>query len=130
MWPVTVTLLLSFLSAVFNVYVLDNGHPIWIVVASLDMVLVATLWIFIKKGKSDYCLSCSHIYFFYHVFAVVCVCKEWLPTKWNSYSKTLMQDSIMMTFIAVNSIPLIDFKHTAFITFPIFIATSYAQLKV
>jgi hypothetical protein len=114
---------------VVDIFILKKGHPVWMVTGVLDMLLVATLWILLKKGKSAYSISCALIYFFYHVFAVVCVYKEWLPTQWNSNSKSLLDGSILITFIAVNSIPLSDFRQTAFITFPLFLATSYAQIK-
>ncbi len=123
------TLVLSFIQTVYDLYYLETGHPIWMVTVSLDMLLLIIFWILIKKGKSAYCYLGAITYFFCHAFSAVCVYKEWLPEPWTSYSKYGLENSILMTFIAVNSIPLSDFKQTAFITFPLFMATSYAQIK-
>ncbi len=121
--------MLSFIQTVYGLYFVQTGHPIWIVPASLDMVLLAVFWVLIKKGKSAYCYLGALIYFFYWSFCVVCVFKEWLPQSWKSHSKYQLANSILIPFIAVNSIPLSDFKQTALFTFPLFIATTYAQVK-
>jgi hypothetical protein len=39
-WPITVSLVLSFLQTVYDLYFLKTGHPIWIVTASLDLLLL------------------------------------------------------------------------------------------
>lgn len=54
-WPITVSLVLSFLQTVYDLYFLKTGHPIWIVTASLDLLLLVFFWILIKKDKAAYC---------------------------------------------------------------------------
>ena len=63
-WPITVSLVLSFLQTVYDLYFLKTGHPIWIVTASLDLLLLVFFWILIKKNKAPYCSVGAIAYFF------------------------------------------------------------------
>ena len=101
-WPVTFILVASFLSTVYKLYFTKSDHPIWMVTASLDLLVLAYFWLVIKIDKAYYCSFGAVAYFLCHSMAVVCVYKGWLPESWQSYSKYLLPNSILISFIAVN----------------------------
>jgi hypothetical protein len=85
------------------------------------MVLVSFYWILRRLGKVEF-YTFSVPYFVYTSISVVCVYKEWLPQTWLHYSKSYQSNTIITNFVVANAIPLIDFKYTLFVMFPVFMA--------
>ena len=69
-------------------------------------------------------------YLLTHCISTVCCYNGWLPEAWLKYPKDVFEFQIVLQFIIVNAIPLLDFTETLFVMTPIFIVSSYMQIKV
>jgi hypothetical protein len=124
-WPISLALIVSYAFSLYSVYFENTGHPIWTITGGLDMVLIAGLWILVKVGKAGYTSYLTVPFFVYHSAAVVCVYNEWLPQYLLNYSKEEMANSILLCFVMVNAVPLVDFKYTLFVMFPVLMASTH-----
>ncbi len=120
--PISIALVLFDLKNLYSVYFQNEGHPIWVIVGCFDMVLLAFYWILRWLKKEEF-YTFAIPYFIYNSICVVCVYNGWLPQSWQGYSKSYQQNTILLSFVVANAIPLIDFKWTLFVMFPVFMAT-------
>jgi hypothetical protein len=62
-WPISIVLILAYAISLYDVYVLNTGHPIWTITGGLDMVLIAAVLILVKVGKAGYTSYLTVFYF-------------------------------------------------------------------
>ena len=124
MIPGTLIVCLGCITTCINLFVYNSGHPINLITNGIDILFTIILWTLVKSGKSYLCRWTTVPFFFSHSMAIVCVYKDWLPDYFNRYPKANTENMIMLMFIAVNAVPLINFKQTIFVMCPILIATS------
>ena len=82
-------------------------------------------------GKGNLCVRghWSVIFLLVHTIGPVCTYKEWVPDSFKPYPKDVMQWHIIINYIIVNSIPIIDFRVTTVVMFPILLISYFLQLQ-
>jgi hypothetical protein len=126
--PVTIIAILSLISDLINILVQHSGHPMELVTACLNLVLIGIGHIFVRFGKPEFVLHLAVPYFLVHAVITVCCYQEWEPKYFVKYPKDPMENKIIHNFILINVIPLIDVFTTTFLMFPILIVSTCLKL--
>ena len=100
-----------------------------LVTSVLTLLLALVAKLFLVIGRPELSTHLLVPYFLMHATGAVCTYKEWVPESFAEYPKDALQWHILVTFILINTIPLINFLVTTFVMFPILIVSSYLQLQ-
>ena len=100
------------------------------VTGGLDLLLIVIHQVCYRTGRTKYITRTVLPYFVYHSVAIVCVYKKWVPASFDGYPNLYVDDMILLSFILVNSVPLIDFKQTIFGMLPVLILSETLMNQV
>ena len=77
-----------------------------LVTGVLTILFFFVVQVFVRTGRSHWCVHTAVFYLLIHVIGSVCTYKDWAPDYFNHFPKDVMQFQILLNFILTVAIPL------------------------